>query len=181
MKKNNCFGDFIYIVHASVLWHFHNKIGVYWNMSRGGGGDGSAQMQIVYDDADITLRFQDNKKNCRRIVTWRSEANRKILKCAYKKKIPLLMPKILKCCSPRCIFWKFQGGGGVQTPHPDTPSRSTHEPCKSKILRQHFIYWDSFVWADCEHYITTSMVILDTTISQTLSHFGDQISIYLKC
>ena len=43
------------------------------------------------------------------------------------------------------------------------------------------IYWDSFVWADCEHYITTSMVILDTTISQTLSHFGDQISIYLIC
>ena len=28
-----------------------------------------AQMQIVYDDANITLRFQDNKHNCRRIVT----------------------------------------------------------------------------------------------------------------
>ena len=27
------------------------------------------QMQIVYDDANITLRFQDNKQNCRRIVT----------------------------------------------------------------------------------------------------------------
>ena len=52
MKKNDCFGDFIYIVHASVLWHFYNKMGVYWNMSRGGC---SAQMQKVFDDANITL------------------------------------------------------------------------------------------------------------------------------
>ena len=34
-------------------------------------GDGcSAQMQNVYDDANITLRFQDNKQNCRRILTY---------------------------------------------------------------------------------------------------------------
>ena len=31
------------------------------------GGSCSAQMQKVYDDANITLRFQDNKQNCRRI------------------------------------------------------------------------------------------------------------------
>ena len=41
----------MYIVHASVLWLFHNKMGMYWNMSKGGG---SAQMQKVYDDANIT-------------------------------------------------------------------------------------------------------------------------------
>ena len=33
------------------------------------GGGCSAQMQKIYDDANITLRFQDIKQNCRRIVT----------------------------------------------------------------------------------------------------------------
>ena len=33
------------------------------------GGGCAAQMQKVYDDANITLRFRDNKQNCRRIVT----------------------------------------------------------------------------------------------------------------
>ena len=59
MKKNNCFGDFIYIVHASVFETFTTRwdcTGLYQ------GGGCSAKMQKWYDDANITLRFQDNKK-----------------------------------------------------------------------------------------------------------------------
>ena len=70
------------------------------------------------------------------------------------QKIPLLMLKILKCCSPRCKFWKFRGGGGLDPP-PDTPSRSAPEPTKSKILRQHFIYWDSFLNTIYNHLLDT--------------------------
>ena len=120
------FGDFIFIVHGSVIWHLHNKE-VYLNMSRGGC---SAQIQKVYDDANITLRIQDNKQNCRRIATWHkytfivirydkqaSKANRKILKCAYKN-TPDNAENLEMLFSEMYIL---KNPVGVQTPPPNTP------------------------------------------------------------
>ena len=92
------------------------------------GGGCSAQMQKVYEckiqknwctvtvaptiehheDANITLRFRDNRQNCRRIVTWHKYTfiliryNNRRAKPAGQlwnahTKTPLIIPKILKC------------------------------------------------------------------------------------
>ena len=114
-------------------------MGVYWNMSR---GCCSAQIQKVYDDANITLRFQHYKQSCRRIVTWHKYTfiliryNRRAKRAGKfwnaHTKIPLIMPKILKCCSPICIFWKVY--------YSDTPSRSAPEPSKNPNFLDNILY-----------------------------------------
>ena len=111
-----------------------------------------------------TFNFRDNLQSCRTLVTrkifwckpqflilllWniklyiitgdRSESEK--MKCTYKTyRGPMIMPKIFKrcssrcifCCSlrcifcysPRCIFWQFQGGGGCCSRPLPIPSSS---------------------------------------------------------
>ena len=100
------------------------------------------------------LNFKDNRQNMLTVVTEHkctfilltSRYNNRRAKWAKKKieipiqKYPLIMPKILKCCSLRCIFWKSQG---VQTPPPLDPRLSIIEhnvnyKYSEKITRFHW-------------------------------------------
>ena len=113
------------------------------------GGDGSTQMQIVYDDANKTLRFQDNKQNCRRIVTWHKYTfilirykNRQAKRTGtfwntHTKKTPLLCRKswnaILRAWD---LYFENSkgGGGGFQTPTPTPPLDPRLNPPNPKFF-----------------------------------------------
>ena len=64
------FGDYMYIVHVPVLWHFHSDGSVLEYVKGLGVLAGLYICRKHIKDANITLRFQDNNQNVRMIVIW---------------------------------------------------------------------------------------------------------------
>ena len=137
MKKNNCFGDFIYIVHMPctcictlTLSQQDRSVLEYIK------GIVVHRCRKWYDDANITLRLQDNKQNCRMIVTWhkytfmligynnrRAKRAGKFWNAHTKKNTPDNAENLemLNIVLRDVYFENSKAGGMFRPPYPDTP------------------------------------------------------------
>ena len=111
-----------------------------------------AHMQIVYDDANITLRFQDNKQNCRRIVTWHEYTiilirynNRQAKRTgkfwnAHQKKNTRSRRKSWNVVL-RDVYFENSRGGGFRPPTPTPPLDLRLNPPNPKFFDNILYTW----------------------------------------